>query len=79
MICGNLSTRSGLWDQHGTNQQRCALEAALSDVLFTPVSTASPTHPSARQGVTDSTIDQALVSPKACTMDARRNPRITRE
>ena len=43
MICGDFNARSSLWDQHGTNQQECALEAALSDVLFTPVSTASPT------------------------------------
>ena len=45
MICGDFNARSSLWDQHGTNQQGCALEAALSDVLFTPVTTASPTHP----------------------------------
>ena len=64
MICGDFNARSSLWDQHGTNQQGCALEAALSDVLFTPVSTASPTHPGTRQGDTDSTIDLALVSPK---------------
>ena len=47
-----------------TWHQPCALEAALSDVLFTPVTTASPTHPGTRQGDTDSTIDLALVSPK---------------
>ena len=64
MIYGDFNARSSLWDQHGTNQQGCALEAALSDVLFTPVSTASPTHPETRQGDTDSTIDLALVSPK---------------
>ena len=64
MICGDFNARSSLWDQHGTNQQGCALEAALSDVLFTPVTTASPTHPGTRQGDTDSTIDLALVSPK---------------
>ena len=45
MICGDFNARSSLWDQHGTNQQGCSLESALSDVLFTPVSTASPTHP----------------------------------
>ena len=64
MICGDFNARSSLWDQHGTNQQGCALEAALSDVLFTPVTTASPTHPGTRQGDTDRTIDLALVSPK---------------
>ena len=64
MICGDFNARSSLWDQHGTNQQGCALEVALSDVLFTPVTTASPTHPGTRQGDTDSTIDLALVSPK---------------
>ena len=64
MICGDFSARSSLWDQHGTNQQGCALEAALSDVLFTPLSTASPTHPGTRQDDTESTIDLALVSPK---------------
>ena len=63
-ICVDFNARSSLWDQHGTNQQRCALEAALSDVLFTPVSTASPTHPGTRQGDTDSTLDLALVSPR---------------
>ena len=63
MICGDSNARSSLWDQHGTNQQGCALEAPLSDVLFTPVSTASPTHPGTRQGDTYSTIDLALVSP----------------
>ena len=64
MICSDFNARSSLLDQHGTNQQGCALEAALSGVLFTPVSTASPTHPGTRQGDTDSTIDLALVSPK---------------
>ena len=64
MICGDFNALSNLLDQHGTNQQGCALEAALSDVLFTPVSTASPTHPGARQGDADSSIDLALVSPK---------------
>ena len=60
IICGDFNARSSLWDQHGTNQQRCVLEAALSDVLFTPVTTSSPTHPGMRQGDTD----LALVSPK---------------
>ena len=64
MICGDSNAWSNLWDQHGTNQQGCVLEEALSDVLFTPVSTASPTHPGTRQGDTGSTIDLALVSPK---------------
>ena len=64
MMCGDFNARSSLWAQHGTYQQGCALEAALLDVLFTPVSTASPTHPGTRQGDTDSTIGQALVSPK---------------
>ena len=50
MICGDFNARSSLWDQHGTNQQVCALEAALSDVPFTLVSTARPTHPGTRQG-----------------------------
>ena len=64
MISGDFNARSSLWDQHGTNQQGCPLEAALSDVLFTPVTRASPTHPGTRQGDTDSAIDLALVSPK---------------
>ena len=64
MICGDSNARSSLWDRHGTNQQGCALKAALSDVLFTPVPTANPTHPGTRQGDTYSTIDQALVSPQ---------------
>ena len=64
MIFGDFNARSSLWDQHVTNQQGCVLEAALSDVLFTPLSTASPTHPGTRQGDTDNTIDLALVSPK---------------
>ena len=64
MIFGDFNARSSLWDQHVTNQQGCVLEAALSDVLFTPLSKASPTHPGTRQGDTDSTIDLALVSPK---------------
>ena len=44
IICGDFNIRSSLWDQLGTNQQECALEKACGDVLFTPVSTASPTH-----------------------------------
>ena len=64
MICKDFNARLSLWDQHGTNQQGCTLEEALSDVFFAPVSTASPTHPSTRQGDTDSTIDMAMVSPK---------------
>ena len=47
-----------------TNQQGRKLEEVLSNLLFTPVSTASPTHSKAQQGDTDSTIDLALVSPK---------------
>ena len=31
MICCDFNARSSLWDQYGTNQQGCALEAALSD------------------------------------------------
>ena len=57
MICGDFNARASLWDQHGTNQHECALEAALSDVLFTPASTAGPTQPGTRHGDTDSTID----------------------
>ena len=49
---------------YGTNQEGCALEAAQSDIPFTPVSTASPTHPGTRQSDTDSTINLALVSLK---------------
>ena len=64
LICGDFNARSNPRDQHGTSQLGCALEAALSDVLFTPVSTASPTHPGTRQGDTDSTIHLALVFPK---------------
>ena len=64
IICSDFNARSSLWDQHGTNQQGCALEEALSDVLFTPVSTASPALPGTRQGDTDSTIDLALVFPR---------------
>ena len=61
---GNFNARSSLWDQHGTNQEGCVLEEALSDALFTPMSTTSPTHTATRQGYTDSTVDLALVSPK---------------
>ena len=43
MICDGFNARSSLWDGHGINQRGCALEEGLSDVLFTPVSTASPT------------------------------------
>ena len=64
MICGDFNARSRLWDQHATNQQGCALEAALSDVLFTLVSTSSPTRPCTRRGDIDRTIDLTLVSPK---------------
>ena len=39
MIYGDFNARSCLWDQHDTNQQGCALKAALSDVHLTPVST----------------------------------------
>ena len=63
MICGDFNARSSLWDQHGTSQQGCVLEGALSDVLFTPVSTSSPTNLGTRQGRTDSTIDLVLVYP----------------
>ena len=64
MIFGDFNAWSSMWDQHVTNQQGCVLEAALSDVLFTPVPTASPTHPGTRRGDTDSTVDLALVSLK---------------
>ena len=43
------------WFQCTVNQQGCSLEAALNDVLFTLVPTASPTHPGTRHGDTDST------------------------
>ena len=64
MICSDFNTQSSLRDQHGTNQHGCSLEEALSDILFTPVSTARSTHPGARQGDTDITIDLKVVSPK---------------
>ena len=47
-----------------TSRDMHYLKAALSDVLFTPVSTTRPTHPGTRQGDTDSTVDLALVSLK---------------
>ena len=64
MICSDFNVQSSLWDRHGTNQQGCALEEALSDVLFIPVTTASPTHLGKQQGDINSTIDLALVTPK---------------
>ena len=64
MICSDFNARSNLCDLQGTNQQGCSLEEALSDVLFSPVSTARPTHPGARQRDTDRTLDLALVSPR---------------
>ena len=65
MIYGDdFNARSRLLDRHGTNQQGCALEEALRDVLFTSVSTESSTKPTARQGDKDSTINLVLVSPK---------------
>ena len=45
MICGDFNARPSLWDQHGTNQQGCALEKMFSDVLFTPVSEKTPHIP----------------------------------
>ena len=49
--------------------QGCALEEALSDSVFIPVSTAISTHLGERQGDTDSTIGLALAS----TMDEYRD------
>ena len=51
MICGDFNARSSLWDQHGTKQQGCALEAALSDVLFTLYQRQAP-HTPVRERVT---------------------------
>ena len=62
VICGDLNARSAMWDNQGTNPQGTALEEALGDVNFAPVTTVEPTHPAKRQGDTDSTIDMALVS-----------------
>ena len=42
--CGDFNAQLSLWDQHDTNKEGCALEEALSDMFFTPVSTASSTH-----------------------------------
>ena len=61
MICGDFNTSSSLWDRHGTIQQECVLEEVPSNALFTPVSSATPTHLCAWQGDTDSTINQVLV------------------
>ena len=64
ILCSDFNTQSNLWDQCGTNQQGCILEEALIGVLFTSVSTATPTHLYVQQGDTDSTIKLALVSPR---------------
>ena len=61
MIRGDFNARSSLWDRHGANRHGCALVEAVSDVLSTPVSIASRTHPGMRQCDTDSTSDLALV------------------
>ena len=63
MISGDFNARSSLWDQQGTNKHECALEEAFSDVLFTAVSTATPTRLGARQSNIDSTNDLELVPP----------------
>ena len=39
LTCEEFNAQSRLWDLHGTNQQGCALEEALSDLLLTPKST----------------------------------------
>ena len=53
-----------MWDQQGNNPQGNALEEALGDVMFNPVTTLLPIRLGSRQGDKDSTIDLALVSPR---------------
>ena len=52
-----------MWDQQGNNPQGNALEEALGDVMFYPVTSLLPTRLGSRKRDTDSTIDLALVSP----------------
>ena len=64
VMCSDFNARSGMWDQQGNKPQGKALEEALGDVIFTPVTTPLPTHLGSRHGDTDSTTDLALVSPR---------------
>ena len=64
MIFCDFNARSSLWDRYGTNLQRCALEEALKEILFAPVSSPTHTHLSIWQSDTDSTIDLALGCPR---------------
>ena len=63
-MCGDFNARSSILDLQGNNPQGKALEEALGDVMFNPVTTLLPTRLGSRQGDTDSTIDLALVSPR---------------
>jgi endonuclease/exonuclease/phosphatase family metal-dependent hydrolase len=44
VMCGDFNARSSMWDQQGNNPQGKALEEALGDVMFDPVTTLLPTH-----------------------------------
>ena len=44
VMYGDFSARSGMWDQQGNNPQGKALEEALGNVIFTPVTTPLPTR-----------------------------------
>ena len=66
VMCGDFkfNARSSMWDQQGNNPQGNAMEEALGNVMFNPVTTLLPTRLGSRQGDTGSTIDLALVSPR---------------
>ena len=63
VMCGDFNARSSTCDQQGNNLQGEALEEALGDVIFNPVTTPLPTSLGS-QGDMDSTTDLTLVSPR---------------
>ena len=56
-MCGDFNARSSMWDQQGNNPQGNALEEALGDVMFNPVTTQYSVTNAPR--ISTSTIDLA--------------------
>ena len=58
VMCGDLNVRSGMWDLKSKNPQGKALEEALGDVIFIPLTVPLPRRLAPRQGARTAPLNQ---------------------
>ena len=58
VMCGDLNARSGMWDLKSKNPQGKALEEALGDVIFIPLTIPLPRRLASRQGTRTAPLNQ---------------------